>query len=93
MKIERLKQRLDRNRSMTTLPITLPEDVIEDLNRVAPMLGCSGPESLAKAYIGQGLRADLERFEGDTVNALITGLKRRGVSEEVIREVLSEIGG
>jgi hypothetical protein len=46
---------------------------------------------LIRAYIGQGLRADLERLENHTVSALIASLKRHGVSDEVIHEALSEI--
>ena len=46
---------------------------------------------MIRAYIGQGLRADLERFESDTVSALIASLKRRGVSDELIPEALSEV--
>lgn len=47
--------------------IRMPEDVIEDLKRIAPLLGFSGYQSLIRAYIiGQGLRVDLERFEGET---------------------------
>jgi hypothetical protein len=76
---------------MTTVTIRIPENVIEDLKRVAPLLGFSGYQPLIRAYIGQGLRADLERLEGDTVSALIASLKRRGVSEEVIHEALSEV--
>lgn len=91
MKIEDLKKRLDKNRPKTTITIRIPEDVIEDLKRVAPLLGFSGYQPLIRAYIGQGLRADLERFESDTVSALIASLKRRGVSDEVIYEALSEV--
>ena len=91
MKTEALKKRLDKNRPMTTVTIRIPENVIEDLKRVAPLLGFSGYQPLIRAYIGQGLRADLERLEGDTVSALIASLKRRGVSEEVIHEALSEV--
>lgn len=91
MKIEALKKRIDRNRPMTTITIRIPEDVIEDLKRVAPLLGFSGYQPLARTYIGQGLRADLERLEGDTVSALIASLKRHGVSEAVIQEALGEV--
>lgn len=91
MKIEALKKRLDRNRPMTSITIRIPEDVIEDLKRVAPLLGFSGYQPLLRAYIGQGLRSDLERLEGDTVSALIASLKRHGVSEAIINEALSEI--
>ncbi|BAZ68443.1 MAG: BrnA antitoxin family protein [Pelatocladus maniniholoensis HA4357-MV3] len=86
-----MKKRLDRNRPMTTITIRIPEDVVEDLKRVAPLLGFSGYQPLIRAYIGQGLRADLERLDGDTVCALVASLKRRGVSDEIIHEALSEV--
>jgi hypothetical protein len=76
---------------MTTITIRIPEDVIEDLKRVAPLLGFSGYQPLMRAYIGQGLRADLERLEGDTISALVASLKRHGVSDEVLQEALSEV--
>ncbi|MBD2503642.1 hypothetical protein [Anabaena azotica] len=91
MKAEALKKRLDKNRPMTTITIRIPEDVIEDLKRIAPLLGFSGYQPLVRAYIGQGLRSDLERLEGDTVSALIASLKRHGVSDEVINEALNEL--
>ncbi|MBD2149466.1 hypothetical protein H6F44_04895 [Pseudanabaena sp. FACHB-1277] len=91
MKLETLKQRLDKNRPMTTVTIRIPEDVIEDLKKVAPLLGFSGYQPLVRAYIGQGLRADLERLDGDTVSMFIESLKRHGVSEDVIREALSDV--
>ncbi len=90
MKAEALKKRLNRERPMTTITIRMPEDVIEDLKRIAPLLGFSGYQPLVRAYIGQGLRADLERLEGDTVLALVASLKRHGVSEEIIQEALNE---
>ncbi|MBC7825548.1 MAG: hypothetical protein H7126_17125 [Candidatus Parcubacteria bacterium] len=91
MKIEALKKRLDKNRPMTSITIRIPEDVVEDLKRLAPLLGFSGYQPLIRAYIGQGLRTDLERFESETVTALMASLKRRGVSEELINEALSEV--
>ncbi|MBE9159046.1 hypothetical protein IQ265_19715 [Nodosilinea sp. LEGE 06152] len=91
MKVDALKQRLNRDRPMTTITIRMPEDVIEDLKRVAPLLGFSGYQPLARAYIGQGLRADLERLEGDTVSALVASLKRHGVSDDILQEALGEV--
>lgn len=91
MKVDALKKRLDKNRPMTTISIRIPEDVIEDLKRVAPLLGFSGYQPLVRAYIGQGLRTDLERLEGDTVFALVASLKRHGVSDDVIQEALAEV--
>ena len=91
MKIETLKKRLDKNRPMTTVTLRMPEDVIEDLKRIAPLLGFSGYQPLVRTYIGQGLRTDLERLEGETVSALIASLKRHGVSDEIIQEALGEV--
>ena len=91
MKIEALKKRLDKNRPMTSITIRMPEDVIEDLKRIAPLLGFSGYQPLVRTYIGQGLRSDLERLEPDTVSALIASLKRHGVSDEVLRNALKEV--
>ena len=91
MKTEVLKKRLDRNRPMTTVTIRIPEDVIEDFKKVAPLLGFSGYQPLVRVYIGQGFRTDLERLDGDTVSIFIESLKRHGVSDAVIREALSEV--
>ena len=76
---------------MISVTIRMPKDMIEDWKRVAPLLGFSGYQPLIRAYVGQGLRADLERFEGETVSALIASLKRRGVSDALIDEALSEV--
>ncbi|MBD2773451.1 hypothetical protein [Iningainema tapete] len=92
MKVETLKQRLDKNRPMIAVTIRIPEDVVEDLKRIAPMLGFPGYQPLIRAYIGQGMRVDLERQEFSTVTALIASLKRRGVSDDVLPEALAEIG-
>jgi len=91
MNIKQLKRRLDRNRPMTSVTIRMPEDVVEDLKRIAPILGFSGYQPLIRAYVGQGLRQDLDRLENDAVVALISGLKKRGVSESVIEEALAEV--
>jgi hypothetical protein len=90
-KLEHLKKRLDRNRPMTTVSIRFPVDVIEDLKRVAPLRGFSGYQPLVRAYVGQGLRVDLERLENDTVAALVESLKRQGIREEVINAALDEV--
>ena len=91
MKIETLKQRLDKNRPMIPVTLRIPEDVVEELKQLAPILGFSGYQPLIRAYIGQGMRADLEKLENNTVNALIASLKRHGVSDDVIHEALTEI--
>jgi len=90
MKLEQLKKRLDKHRPMTTISMRFPADVLEDLKRVAPLRGFSGYQPLIRAYVGQGLRADLERLETDPMTALVESLKRHGVSEDVIQEALAE---
>jgi hypothetical protein len=91
MKTNKIVQRLQKNRPMTMVSIRIPDDVIEDLKRVAPMLGFSGYQALIKAYIGQGLRADLERLEKSVeVSALIKSLRKKGVKEEVISSAMAE---
>ena len=91
MKINKLSQRLQKNRPMTMVSIRIPNDIIEDLKRVAPLLGFSGYQALIKAYIGQGLRTDLERLEGSVeISALLESLRKQGVKEEVISSAMSE---
>jgi hypothetical protein len=91
MKTNKVVQRLQKNRPMTMVSIRIPNDVIEDLKRVAPMLGFSGYQALVKAYIGQGLRADIERLEGSVeVSTLIEKLRKKGVKEEVLSSAMAE---
>ena len=91
MKIEKLKKRLDRKRPMMSITLRMPVDVIEDLKRVAPLLGISGYQPLIRAYVGQCLRKDLERLDNDAVTDLVSSLKRRGVSASVIKDALAEV--
>ena len=83
MKMNDLKQRLRKDRPMTTVTLRMPEDVIDDLKRIAPLLGYSGYQPLMRAYIGQGLRADLAR--------LLENLKAQGVSEETLTKALADL--
>jgi hypothetical protein len=92
MKINKLAKRLQKDRPMTMVSIRIPDDVIEDLKRVAPMLGFSGYQALIKAYIGQGLRSDLERLEGSVeISALIESLRKQGVDDEIISTAMAEV--
>lgn len=65
MKINDLKKRLQKDRPMTTISLCMPQDVVDDLKRVAPRLGFSGYQPLIRANVGQGLRKDLERLEAN----------------------------
>lgn len=76
---------------MVSITLRMPEDVVEALKRIAPQLGFSGYQPLIRAYVGQSLRRDLERLEGGPdVGALLTSLRRHGVSEDVIDSALAE---
>lgn len=92
MKTNELKRRLRKDRPMTAVSVQIPEDVLDDLKRIALRLGFSGYESLMRAYIGQGLRADLERLDANPeVSILIESLRRHGVKDEVIASVMAEV--
>lgn len=92
MKTSDLKKRLQKDRPMTTISIRMPEDVIDDLKRVAPLLGFSGYQPLLRAYVGQGLRQDLARLEGTVeLSQFIASLARHGVDEAVIAEAMDDL--
>ena len=92
MKISDLRRRLQKGRPMTSVTLRMPEDVVEDLKRAAPLLGFSGYQPLMRAYIGRGLRQDLERLEGPPdVGRLVQSLRRLGVAEKVIRSAVEEL--
>ncbi len=94
MKINELKRRLRRDRPMITISLQIPEDVVDDLTRIAPLLGFSGYQPLIRAYIGQGLRADLARLESNqTISDFIESLRKHGVEDEVIASAMAEVQG
>ena len=77
---------------MTTISIRMPEDVVSDLKEIAPRLGFSGYQPLIRAYIGQCLRADLERLnDHPKMSHLVKSLRRHGVKDEVIASAMAEI--
>lgn len=91
MKTEDLKKRLRKDRPMVSVTVRMPEDVVEDLKRIAPLLGFSGYQPLLRSYVGRGLRLDMERLESSPMVELIEHLKRRGVSEETINQAVSDM--
>ena len=94
MKNSKLRAQLQKDRPMTMISLRVPEDVLEDLRLVAPRLGFSGYQPLIRAYIGQGLRADLARLEEDTeLMQLIESLRKHGVNDDVIALAMAEVEG
>lgn len=83
-------KRLRKDRPMVAVTLRMPLDVLEDLKRVAPALGHAGYQPLMRAYVGQGLRADLERLDDSGMEALVDQLRRRGVDETVLAEAVAE---
>ena len=51
---EKLVARRRTNRPKTTVTIQLPEDVVEDLKEMAPVLGVGSFQALIRAYISMG---------------------------------------
>ena len=92
MKSSDLRARLRKERPMTSITIRMPDDVIEELKRVAPLLGFSGYQPLIRAYVGQGLRRDLEKIKSrPKLDALVKSLRRYGVDEEIITSAIAEL--
>ena len=89
---DRLKVRLQRDRPMTTISLRMPDDVIDDLKEIAPMLGFSGYQPLMRSYIGQCLRKDLQRLDGSQLDALTASLRKQGLSDEQISTAIAEAG-
>jgi hypothetical protein len=92
MKSDELRRRLDKNRKMVPVSIRMPEDVIEDLKRIAPQLGFSGYQPLIRAYIGQGLRQDLMRLENNPgLELFVESLQNHGVDTKTIKQAMADV--
>lgn len=77
---------------MTKISLRIPEDVVDDLKRIAPHLGFSGYQPLIRAYVGQGLRVDLERLESEKRLAqFVENLRQLGVDDDVIAAAMAEM--
>ena len=95
MKMDKLRQRLRQDRPVAEVTVRMPEDVVEDLKGVAERLGFSGYQPLIRAYVGQGLRVDLERLEKEAegLQLLVNSLRRQGVAEEILARAIAEAKG
>lgn len=91
MKMETLKKRLAKDRPMISVTLRMPEDVVEDLKRVAPLRGFSGYQALMRAYVGAGLRDDLNHFEKTDIAKLLDRLRASGVPEETLTRAAADI--
>ena len=92
MRISELRKRVRKDRPMTSVTLRIPDDVVDDLKRIAPRLGFSGYQPLIRAYVGQGLRRDIERFESPPdMQRVVTSLRRHGVNEKVIESAVVDL--
>lgn len=91
MKMETIKKRLAKDRPMISVTLRMPEDVVDDLKRLAPLRGFSGYQALMRAYVGVGLRDDLDRFEQSDVARLLEKLRERGVPEETLNQAAAQV--
>ena len=91
MKLETIKKRLSKDRPMVSITLRMPEDVVADLKKVAPLKGFGGYQGLMRAYVGAGLREDMEQLEGSAVAQLLEKLREEGVSEATLTKATSSI--
>ncbi len=87
---ERSEVRMRKDRPMTTISIRIPEDLIEEMKEFAPLRGFSGYQPLLRSYIGEGLRRDELLFSQPEFKVVSDTLRKHGVAEEVITEVIAE---
>jgi hypothetical protein len=83
-------RRRQRDRPKTTVTLRLPQDIVEDLEELAPIWGCGSFEALIRIYISEGLRKDEAKLEEPELRELLEGLKREGAPDKVIVERLAE---
>ena len=86
-----IKNRLTKNREMTSITLRIPVDVVESMKAIAPQRGFSGYQPLLKSYIGEGLRRDEAQYAFSIEARLIAALKKRGVSSEVLEDAAREL--
>jgi len=87
---EKIAVRLRKGRPMTTISIRIPEDLIDDLKDLAPLRGFSGYQPLIRSYIGEGMRRDETALAQPEIKVLGDTLRKRGIPEDVITEVIAE---
>lgn len=86
-----IKQRLTKDRPMTSITLRIPVDVVESMKTIALQRGFSGYQALLKSYLSEGLRHDEAQFILIKEARLIATLKKRGGSESVIAEAEREV--
>ncbi len=75
---------------MTVISLRIPEDVVDELKEVAPLVGVSGYQPLIRNYIGQGLRKDLSRLQNSPLEMIAASLRKQGIPEDVISAAIAD---
>jgi hypothetical protein len=88
---KKLKDRMTRDREMTSISLRMPVDVVESLKAIAPLKGMSGYQALLKAYVSDGLRRDEAEHLFGPAARLADALRKRGVSAELIAAAAREV--
>ena len=88
---ETLKQRLPKDRPVTSITLRIPVDVVNSLKSIAPHKGFSGYQTLLKSYISEGLRRDEATYAPDAVARLARALKKRGVSKKILDDAMRDL--
>jgi hypothetical protein len=88
---KKLKDRMVRDREMTSITLRVPVDVVESLKAIAPLKGMSGYQALLKAYVSDGLRRDEAEHLFGPAARLADALRKRGVSAELIAAAAREV--
>jgi hypothetical protein len=57
MPSQRLKNRLSKDRPITSITLRIPNDVVESMAAVAPLRGLTGDKTLPNLYIREGCGA------------------------------------
>ena len=88
---ETLKNRLAKDRPVTSITLRIPVDVVESLKAIAPRKGFSGYQTLLKSYISEGLRRDEAAYAPHAVERLKRALKKRGVSKKILDDAMRDV--
>jgi hypothetical protein len=86
-----LKTRLSKDRTMTSITLRIPVDVVESMKAIAPKRGFTGYQTLLKAYLSEGLRRDEAQFMFDPTSRLMEALKKHGVPQDVLNKAAQDL--
>ncbi len=86
-----VKNRLIKDRPMTSITLRIPVDVVESMKVIAPCKGFSGYQALLKSYISECLRRDEAQFVLSKEAKLITALKKLGGPDSSIEEATRDV--